>query len=269
MRLAPHPSHLISSRHNTPAVLRQRERTEGTGGTREESGTKRSAAAWRRGRRGSPARRIRARLGGPWPGAAPPPRRGRKRAALGCRRRGGDIRTLRPPTGQGPAGGASPPAVDLPQMEYEAGASGQKRAAGGGGDPRQGGAAGRAARIGGVDGRGGAGPPPVEVTTRLQPIPAREETTRLQWWRARIQIRRGETRRWRKQTGAEACADPTGGAGGGRPADEDTRVRSPPICCCWTTFYDGGGSIRSTAQMGRALPPAEVMASWATSPGAR
>jgi len=31
------------------------------------------------------------------------------------------------------------------------------------------------------------------------------------------------------------------------------------ICCCWTTFYDGGGSIRSTAQMGRALPPAEVM----------
>jgi hypothetical protein len=51
-------------------------------------------------------------------------------------------------------------------------------------------------------------------------------------------------------------------AGGGRP--RPARGRRHPgefimICCCWTTFYDGGSSIRSTAETGRALPPAEVM----------
>ena len=59
--------------------------------------------------------------------------------------------------------------------------------------------------------------------------------------------------------GAEACADPPGGAGEGRPADEDTRVCSPPICCCWMTFYDGG-SDRSAARLWRmARPLAEIM----------
>ena len=62
-----------------------------------------------------------------------------------------------------------------------------------------------------------------------------------------------------EKMGAEACADPPGGAGEGRPADEDTQVCSPPICCCWTTFYDGG-SDRSAARLWRmARPPVEIM----------
>ena len=62
-----------------------------------------------------------------------------------------------------------------------------------------------------------------------------------------------------EKMGVEACTDPPGGAGEGRPADEDTRVCSPPICCCWTTFYDGG-SDRSAARLWRmARPPAEIM----------
>jgi len=99
------------------------------------------------------------------------------------------------------------------------------------------------------------------------------------WWRtpAWIQIHRGGSRRRREMVGVggwdgegppgeKPRSQPAGGGFRQERCRREAKASSwtTPgefftICCCWTTFYDGGGSIRSTAQMGRALPPAEVM----------
>ena len=142
--------------------------------------------------RGSPPGRSRGRREGDWQDGAE--KWGRSRP--------------RPPTGQGPAGGASAPVVEDPGV-----------------DPDPSGRIPPAAEMVGVGGWGGEGPP-------------------------------GEKQRSQPAGGGfrqERCRREANASSWTTPGEFFT------ICCCWTTFYDGGGSIRSTAQMGRVLPPAEVM----------
>jgi hypothetical protein len=71
--------------------------------------------------------------------------------------------------------------------------------------------------------------------------------------------RRGSARREAEEPSHQRWIPPGEAQEGGKASSWTTPGEFFTVCCCWMTFYDGGGSIRSIAQMGRALPPAKVM----------